>query len=162
MTFHSILGNGTLFLKRGKRYIQQYVGYWTNGCMEGVGTFHYDNGDIYEGSWSRNKRSGNGRLKFPNGDYYVGEWDNDVQQGLGSLYLANGNIFEGLWSGGKREGRGKFFYASTSKVIERYEKMSRISCLNYTIFLSHERFMKGNGLTTNPGAENIEHHFPPK
>ena len=111
-------GRGTFFIKRGKKFIRQYVGDWAQGCMEGFGVYYYPNGEIYRGDWKASKRSGNGRLELTNGDYYVGEWSGDLQHGMGTYFVKNGNVYEGLWMNGMKEGSGKFFYASTTKVYE--------------------------------------------
>lgn len=111
-------GRGTFFIKKGKKFIRQYVGDWANGNMQGFGVFYYPNGEIYRGNWHANKRSGDGRLELPSGDYYVGEWKSDKQHGFGTHYVANGNMYEGLWMSGLKEGSGRFYFASTGKVYE--------------------------------------------
>ena len=111
-------GRGTFFVKKGKKFIRQYVGDWANGNMEGFGVYYYPNGEIYRGDWFLNKRSGNGRLELPNGDYYVGEWKGDRQHGFGTFFVSNGNMYEGLGMDGLKEGSGRYFYASTGKVYE--------------------------------------------
>jgi len=97
-------GRGTMWIKVGKKSRRLYVGCWSNGKMEGEGTFFYDNGEIYSGEWLQNKRSGRGRLEFKNGDFYEGEWLNDCEHGMGSLYYLNGNVYSGLWMNGMKEG----------------------------------------------------------
>lgn len=111
-------GRGTFFIKKGKKFIRQYVGDWADGNMHGFGVFYYPNGEIYRGDWSYNMRAGNGRLELTNGDYFVGEWKNGKQHGFGTYFVSNGNMYEGLWMDGLKEGSGRYFYASTSKIYE--------------------------------------------
>ncbi|MFM7852063.1 MAG: hypothetical protein ACKO96_09130 [Flammeovirgaceae bacterium] len=39
---------------------------------DGVGTFLYTNGNVYEGNWRNGLREGHGRLVYANGTSYVG------------------------------------------------------------------------------------------
>ncbi len=39
---------------------------------DGVGTFLYTNGNVYEGNWRNGLREGHGRLVYANGSSYVG------------------------------------------------------------------------------------------
>ena len=109
-------GNGSMWIKKGKKSVKQYTGGWIDGQMCGFGTYYLDNGDVYKGQWVANKRAGEGRIDYPNGDYFIGQWVVDVQRGFGTMYLKNGNVFEGLYRDGVKDGPGRYFYAATRKV----------------------------------------------
>lgn len=111
-------GRGTLWVKKGKKYVKQYAGEWAFGKKSGFGIYSYEDGSIYKGQWEKNVRCGQGQHEFSNGDVYKGEWWNDTRHGPGSLYLVNGNIYEGHWVHDMKEGPGRYFYAATGKVYE--------------------------------------------
>ena len=49
-----------------------------------LGTYFYDNGDLYEGYWNNDKREGEGKCDYADGDNYKGEWKDDKKDGKGS------------------------------------------------------------------------------
>ena len=44
--------------------------------MEGLGTYKFANGNVYEGEWNDDKSHGKGTYIFKNGNKYVGEFKN--------------------------------------------------------------------------------------
>lgn len=95
-----------------------YHGQWKNDLKDGLGVYHYVNGDRYEGYWLCGQRHGQGTLFLANGDIYVGEWSDDKRAGWGTLTKSNGDQYEGQWLNDKREGQGQFFYRQTGKVFD--------------------------------------------
>ena len=53
--------------------------------MEGFGTLHMPDGQVYVGQFSDWKRFGLGNLTYRNGDLYVGQWNDDEGNGTGIL-----------------------------------------------------------------------------
>lgn len=47
------------------------------GVKEGIGTFTYRNGSVYEGEWKNDKRNGKGKMTFADGRVSEGIWQND-------------------------------------------------------------------------------------
>jgi hypothetical protein len=43
-----------------------------NGKREGYGTYHWNNGEIFEGNWKDGMKNGFGIWRSPKGDYYEG------------------------------------------------------------------------------------------
>ena len=81
-------------------------------CTNGTGTFHYENGTVYEGEWKNNERHGKGTCTWSDGTKYEGEWQNDKENGQGKCIWANGDRYDGKWSNSIREGFGEYFYAN--------------------------------------------------
>ena len=141
-------GRGTLWIKKDKEYVRQYVGEWVNGSMEGEGIFYYENGDVYRGQWQSNQRYGEGKLETKNGDVYIGNWNGDLKSGMGAMNYPNGNVYEGMHRAGMKDGPGLFYYSSTKKVY---------LILNMFSLSMLSRYIKVNGLRISQNAANIEH-----
>jgi hypothetical protein len=54
---------------------------WKNEEINGEGTFHYKNGDIYKGSFINGSRNGKGNMHYQNGNVYFGNFVNDIREG---------------------------------------------------------------------------------
>jgi hypothetical protein len=74
--------------------------------LDGRGTMHYTNGDVYVGEWSKNERSGSGTLKYADGSVYDGEWLKDKRHGCGQLQRPDGSSYEGSFEANERHGMG--------------------------------------------------------
>ena len=61
------------------------AGQFFNDKMEGFGTLHMPDGQVYVGQFSDWKRFGLGNLTYRNGDLYVGQWNDDEGNGTGTL-----------------------------------------------------------------------------
>ena len=61
------------------------AGQFFNDKMEGFGTLHMPDGQVYVGQFSDWKRFGLGNLTYRNGDLYVGQWNDDEGNGTGIL-----------------------------------------------------------------------------
>tara|TARA_Y100001968_G_C19366445_1_gene722771 strand:- start:82 stop:1425 length:1344 start_codon:yes stop_codon:yes gene_type:complete len=69
-------------------------------CINGNGTYLFNNLDTYEGEWKDDLMHGQGVYTFDNGDKYEGEWKNGLYHGQGTLFQ-DGEIFEGQWNNGE-------------------------------------------------------------
>lgn len=77
----------------------RFEGIFVQGDIQGEGSYHWKNGDLYAGGWSHGKQNGQGRYTWANGDYWEGEFADDHQTQNGRLYFkttldASGGDFE--------------------------------------------------------------------
>ena len=59
-------------------------------CINGEGTFEYDDGSKYDGEWKNNIMEGYGTFIWPNGRKYIGEFKDNVLTGKGKYYDPDG------------------------------------------------------------------------
>ncbi|TGK33218.1 hypothetical protein EHQ12_17945 [Leptospira gomenensis] len=83
-------------------------------CVNGRGTYVYDNDDEYSGSFQNDMRNGSGRMKYANGDKFEGTFKDDVKEGNGTYIFRNGSILEGNFQNGTMIGMGKVRFPDTS------------------------------------------------
>jgi len=88
---------------------KQAPGCVEGNCGNGIGTFHYPNGDKYSGEFRNAVINGRGTYQYKNGEKYVGEFKNGLLNGRGTYYYNSGNRYDGEWKNGKRHGQGSFF-----------------------------------------------------
>ncbi len=67
----------------------------SGNCVDGNGTFKWENGDMYVGDWSGGNRTGYGRYDWVDGSYYVGTFKDNLLNGQGSYYAADGTSMIG-------------------------------------------------------------------
>ncbi|MGV2975776.1 MORN repeat-containing protein [Roseibium alexandrii] len=91
------------------------TGAFSNGAMNGFGTYRHRSGLLYEGFWKNSLMHGQGRLAFPNGDQYAGQFADGLFDGFGTYIDATGAIFEGDYKNGKRDGYGEFYPSDGAK-----------------------------------------------
>ncbi len=75
-------------------------------CMNGQGTYVWEDGTKYEGESKKGKEHGQGKIVWANGDTYEGEWKNGEEHGQGKMVWVNGVTYEGEWKNGKMYGEG--------------------------------------------------------
>ena len=68
---------------------------FVNGKPEGIGTYIYPNGEIYEGEWVNSMKHGKWVWKGNKGDSYLGEWKFGKADGYGVHTWINGDKYEG-------------------------------------------------------------------
>lgn len=103
--YNGIIVKGVLNTNDGDRY----KGTFKDSQLDGVGEFHYKNGDIYFGEWSEGKKCGKGILNRPDGFRYEGNFFNNKYNGQGIIYFHNEDRFEGEFKDGKKCGQGKLY-----------------------------------------------------
>jgi hypothetical protein len=86
-------------------------------CVNGRGTFNYDNGDQYSGENKDNKKHGKGIFTFgPKsewaGDQYIGEHEDNKRHGQGTYNFANGDQYIGEFKDDMMHGQGTYTYAN--------------------------------------------------
>ena len=70
-------------------------------CVNGYGTYVWDDGGKYIGESKNNLSHGQGTLTYADVDKYVGEYKNGVQQGNGTYTYADGTTENGIWKNGE-------------------------------------------------------------
>nr|PJZ92721.1 hypothetical protein CH379_11660 [Leptospira ellisii] len=83
-------------------------------CVNGRGTYVYDNNDEYVGSFQNDMRNGSGKMKYANGDKFDGTFKDDLKEGTGTYIFKNGSILEGNFQTGAMTGPGKVRFPDTS------------------------------------------------
>ncbi len=105
-----------------------YIGFKTNGLLDGEGICIYENGECYVGEFVDGKREGAGTLyssaqpvvdltdinieDYISADVrYEGEWNNDRMEGIGTYYFDDGSRYNGEFKESRLEGQGIMYLA---------------------------------------------------
>lgn len=85
------------------------------GARHGLGTFTFNNGDMYDGSYAHGNREGEGSFTWRRGESvakYVGQWLANEMHGRGTLSYPDGSRHvDGEWARGQRVGQsGEFIF----------------------------------------------------
>jgi len=86
-------------------------------CINGYGSYNFDNGDLYVGTWKNGSKHGNGNYYWKSGKVYCGEFKEGKFDGFGSLMYgidANLECYIGSWKNGLREGNGTYIFGEGS------------------------------------------------
>ncbi len=86
-------GIGTFVFENGN----SYSGSWKDGNFEGKGTYTWINGDVYIGDWVANIRTGNCLFNYADGTKYLGKMKNGFLDGEGNYILTNGYSMKGIF-----------------------------------------------------------------
>ena len=86
-------GKGTYTWDNGDKYVGEYK----DNLRDGLGTYTWANGDKYVGEFKDGNKSGQGTYTYADGNKYVGEWKDGNIHGQGTNTFNNGKVFEGLW-----------------------------------------------------------------
>lgn len=91
-------GSGTFLWENGSKY----TGEFKNGAMHGNGTFYFGGksispGSKYTGEFRNGFIHGSGTWTWTNGDKYIGECKYNKMHGKGIYYYSDGTIREGTW-----------------------------------------------------------------
>ena len=72
-----------------------WTGAYVHRRKQGHGTFHHNNGDVYEGDFEQDQKHGKGTLRWSDGAVYDGDWWQDKQHGQGVWKAATSSTASG-------------------------------------------------------------------
>ena len=92
-------------------------------CENGIGSFRYQNNDLYEGKFKNKKPDGFGTYHYVNGNKYEGEFSESAMEGLGTFYnKEKKEYFIGEFKNGELNGRGTYRFANGSRLDSEFKK----------------------------------------
>lgn len=86
--------------------VEKYVGQWLDDRMNGIGTYSFASGTVYDGGMRDNLFDGEGTYLFYDGAKYTGHWLQNKMHGSGMYVDAtgvtwSGEFFHGMYDSGK-------------------------------------------------------------
>lgn len=105
---------------------EYYEGEWKNDKMEGIGVYHYSNGDIYEGEWKDNLHNGLGGYTFTDGSKYDGDWKDHRMHGTGKYWDINGVVWAGEFRDGNFLSKEQAKLKEEKRILKKINKMKEI------------------------------------
>ena len=100
-------------------------------CVNGKGTYKYENGDEYTGQWiDGNWKDGEGTYKYASGAAYTGQWKDGEKNGKGTYTNINGVNFLGNWVYDKLE--GKNHVQVTTVTLDKIKQTEKPSNAQYS------------------------------
>ncbi len=101
--------------------LDQYVGEWKDGMMNGQGTINLANGEKYVGEWKDNKKHGQGTHTSPDGTKSIGEWKDGKMHGQGTYTSPDGATYVGEWKDNKKYGQGTTTWPNGAKSVGEWK-----------------------------------------
>ena len=95
-----------------------FRGNYINNKKNGIGTFIWEDGTIYEGEFINNEMTGFCIITFPNNNKFKGEILNSKMNGYGEFYFNNGKKYFGFYKNDKKDGFGLFVW--NVKILEAF------------------------------------------
>ena len=114
--------NGTLYGSELQFYYSdcdRYLGQWSRGQQEGVGTLYSRTG-VYVGAWSQGLQNGNGTAMYNNGNRYSGMFRDGFKDGRGVFSVSNGDVYSGDFRRGERDGHGIETFYTGERYVGQY------------------------------------------
>lgn len=97
--------------KGGKKF-----GCIEGNCVNGIGKYVYDNGDVYTGSFKNDLREGSGSFVYSDGEKFSGTYLEDKKQGPGEYNFKNGDKYVGEFQNGQINGKGTYSFKDGKSV----------------------------------------------
>ncbi|TGN08327.1 MORN repeat-containing protein [Leptospira ilyithenensis] len=79
-------------------------------CVNGIGKYIYENGDIYQGSFKNDQREGQGNFVYTDGEKFSGIYKEDKRSGPGEYQFKNGDKYIGEFKDGGINGKGTYSF----------------------------------------------------
>jgi len=135
-------------------------------CVNGQGTYNFQNGDKYVGEWKDNMMNGLGTYTWANGAKYEGEYKNDMKNGLGTWANTAGHKYVGEWKDNKQNGQGTYTLPSGEKYVGEWKNDMKNGLGTYT-FVDGEKYEgeykndmeNGLGTWTHPEGDKYVGEF---
>lgn len=142
--------------KLTKQLMESFTYKCLNGnCINGTGTYIYENMSYYTGSFEEGKPNGKGSMYYNNGSTYVGEWSNGDYYGDGVITYANGKTLSGYFVFGDPYNVKGNFYSKDGYwwegSIEKGRKHGKFS-----IWYANGNYWKGEYKEGKPVGEILE------
>lgn len=84
-----------------------FSGYMKNGLFDGIGTIHFDNGEVFSGNFSQGRFDGEGVfIDSSDSVIYFGQFRDGLFHGHGVYYSSEGWRYEGEFQDGLFHGQG--------------------------------------------------------
>jgi len=99
-----------------RRNGDRYVGEFTDGHITGVGTWYFDNGEVYQGQVVNGSRHGRGVQTFPSGDRYEGEVADGHITGNGVWHFHERITYVGQVVNGSLHGQGVMSWSEGHRI----------------------------------------------
>lgn len=101
-----------------KKFVNTYgVKYMcaSGNCMNGYGSYLYDNGAVYMGEFKDGDMMGHGIYFYEDGEKYIGNFKYGEYEGEGASIKTDGAKYIGEFSGGEFNGFGRLYFSSGKK-----------------------------------------------
>lgn len=136
----------------------QNTGCVSGDCLNGYGTYHFKNGDIYEGFFENTHLNGFGKYTDSNGNIYVGDFKNDLFDGIGKFTRTDGTWYIGEFKEGKRHGMGSQYYSKSFKDKGKWENDRFVGEADFDEFVVADEYDFCSRLTkiVESSPENFE------
>jgi hypothetical protein len=77
-------------------------------CENGIGTYKWPSGNVYEGQWKDGVQNGAGASKWSSGNVYKGQYKDGYINGVGTYKWSDGTIYTGQWKDSEMNGQGTY------------------------------------------------------
>jgi hypothetical protein len=85
-------------------------------CVNGFGTYKWDNGDYYEGFFVNSQLQHLGLYIYPDGGSYIGAYDKGKRNGFGFFTFPNKDMHMGFWLNGNQHGTAVYKYSTSGEI----------------------------------------------
>ena len=160
--------NNTLLLFDDKLVLEAgtLYGCISGNCINGQGTYTFQNGDIYVGEFKDEKINGLGTCTFQNGDKYVGYFKDGLFHGNGKLFINDGSIYDGDFKNGKYSGKGTYTFPDGAKyngyfLDYQFNGLGTLTSPNGQVYegaFKNDKY-NGYGVLSFPSGQKYEGNF---
>ena len=98
-----------------------YTGERIDGKKQGIGTYKWNDGAVYEGEFDNDQINGSGALTIPEKGTYNGTFVNGKRSGQGIYTFTNGDKYEGNWENDKMSGQGTYTFADGDTYVGEFK-----------------------------------------
>lgn len=103
--------NGVSEFQNGDRYI----GKFSKGLPDGIGTYYWRNGREYFGEFKRGLPNGKGKFTDMSNSVYIGDFVDGRMSGKATVDYQNGAKYVGEYKDDRKNGKGTYTYANGDK-----------------------------------------------